>query len=61
MVLPRYLRRVSPIPEPTFGDGKDALHRVPDLTRNEWAAVERVLATFLGQKCSGGRSTCGLP
>jgi len=35
-----------PAPEPVFGDGKDAFHRVPDFARNERDAMERVLTKY---------------
>ena len=40
----------GPAHEPVFGDGKDAFHRVPDVARKEWGAVERVLTKVQGRK-----------
>ena len=49
-IPPEFTLRL-PAPEPVFGDGKDAFHRVPDSARNEWDAVERVLTKFRGARC----------
>jgi Cu+-exporting ATPase len=43
---------VTSAPEPVFGDGKDAFHRVPDFTRKESDAVERVPTGFGGRETS---------
>jgi len=40
-----------PAPEPAFGDGKDAFHRVPCIPGEVRDAVERVLTSSKGARC----------